>query len=397
MSGRIGARPVERVLIVSYEYPPLGGGGGVIFRDLAEELARRIEVTVLTSGAAGLPRREEQGGLRIVRTPVLLRNARATASLPSMLSFFPSSLWTGRRLLGESAFDLVHTSFAIPSGPSGLLLARRFGLPHLLSVHGGDLYDPSKRLSPHRTPLLKQTVRRVVQGSDRVVAQSTDTRRRTREIYGEREVDLVPLAVRPVPFAPASREALGLAPEARVLVTVGRLVARKGLGALIERVARLPEPSVQLVVVGDGPERETLEARARATGAAERVRFTGYVSDERKWQLLAASDLYVSTSLHEGFGIVFLEALECGLPVLCYDRGGQTDFLTPEVAELVPVDDLDAFEKRLLELLRDDARRRRMGEAGRRVAREFHVDRFADRYQALYAECAEARARRAAR
>lgn len=397
MSGRASKAAVERVLIVSYEYPPLGGGGGVIVRDLAEELAGRIGVTVLTSAARGLPRREEKGGLCIVRTPVLLRTAKATASLPSMLSFFPSSLWAGQRLLRERSFDLVHSFFAIPSAPSGLLLARRFGLPHVLSLLGGDIYDPSKWLSPHRTPLLKQTVRWAVRESDRVVAGSRDIERRTREIYSERAIETVPLAVRPPRFERASRKALGLDPEARVCITVGRLVARKGLAPLIDLVAGLPDRRVQLVVVGEGPERGALETRARSAGAGERVRFKGHVSDEEKWQLLGASDLYVSTSLHEGFGIVFLEALECGVPVLCYDCGGQTDFLSPDVAELVPVGDREAFGARFAGLLEDDERRRRMGEAGRRVAREHHIDAFADRYQALYAECVASRARTAER
>ena len=388
-AGSAPRRDARRVLIVTYEYPPLGGGGGVIFRDLAEELARTIEVSVLTSGRPGLPERERSGKLEIVRVPVWMRNADATASLPSMLSFFPSSLRVGTRLLRERAFDLVHTSFAVPSGPSGLLLARRFGLPHVLSLHGGDLYDPSKALSPHRTPLLKQTVRWVIHGSDRVVAQSSDTRGRAISIYGERDVDTIPLAVPRPCFTPAPRGALGLdlTEQDTVLVTVGRLVARKGLGDLLEVVKQLGDPRFKLVVVGEGPARAELEARARSLGIAGALRFTGFVPEERKRQILEASDLYVSTSLHEGFGIVFLEAMQHGLPVVCFDRGGQTDFVNDSVGRLLPLGDLARCRAAILEIAGDPALRARLGAAARRLADEYSVERYARRYQDVYAEC----------
>ncbi len=387
-------RPAERVMIVTYEYPPLGGGGGVIFRDLAEELARSIEVTVLTTGRAGLPPREVAGNLEIVRVPVLMRDADATASLPSMLSFFPSSLWTGARLLRERRFDVVHTSFAVPSGPSGLLLARRFGLPHVLSLHGGDVYDPSKALSPHRTPVLKQTVRRVIHSSDRVVAQSSDTRQRALTIYGERDIDCIPLAVRRPAFSPVPRSELGLdlGPDDFALVTVGRLVARKGLDQLLEVLAELGDPRFKLVVVGEGPEGDALRTKAKECGVADAVRFTGFVSDERKWQILSASDLYVSTSLHEGFGIVFLEAMDVGLPVVCYDRGGQVDFVSDRVGRLLPLGEAKRFRDEILILAGKPALRAELADAARKLAADYSIGRFAERYQQIYAECLQARA-----
>ncbi len=383
----------RRVLIMTYEYPPLGGGGGVIFQDLAEELARSLEVTVLTSGRKSLPAHERSRGVEIVRVPVLMRNANATASLPSMLSFFPASLKAGTRLLRERPFDLVHSSFAVPSGPSGLLLARRFGLPHVLSLHGGDLYDPSKALSPHRTPLLKQTVRWVIHGSDRVVAQSSDTQKRSNEIYGERDLDCIPLAARRPHFEAVPRTALDLGLEDHhfVLVTVGRLIARKGLSQLLELVSKLADPRFRLVVVGAGPEQATLEAKARRLGIPDAARFAGFVSEERKWQILAASDLYVSTSLHEGFGIVFLEAMQHGLPVACYDRGGQTDFVSDQVGRLLPLGDLARFRDEILKLAADPALRARLGEAARRLASDYSIEHCARRYRAIYAECLRAR------
>jgi glycosyltransferase involved in cell wall biosynthesis len=382
---------VLRVLIVTYEYPPLGGGGGVIFRDFAEELSRSIEVTVLTSGRKGLAPREVDGNLEVLRVPVVMRDAEATASLPSMLSFFPSSLRVGRRLLRGRSFDLVHSSFAVPSGPSGLLLARHFHLPHLLSLHGGDVYDPSKRLSPHRTPGLKQTVRWVIHGSDRVVAQSSDTLRRAVEFYGEREIDCIPLAAQATAFEAVPRAALGLdlSDDDIVLVTVGRIIKRKGLEQLLEIASELDDPRFKIVIVGEGPERAALDAQAEELDIAQAVRFAGFVSEERKWQILAASDLYVSTSLHEGFGIVFLEAMMVGLPVLCYDRGGQVDFVSDDVGRLLPVGDTGRFRDEIRALGANPEQRAGLGASAKRLAAEYSIGRYAERYMDIYRDCLE--------
>ncbi len=381
--------------MVNYEYPPLGGGGGVINQQFAEELAGRLPVTVLTSGRAGLPRDERKGDLRIHRIPVLMRSADAVASHVSMLSFFPSSLWYGRRIMATEPVDIVHSFFAIPSAPSGLLLARWAGCPHVLSVLGGDIYDPSKKLSPHRTPILKQTVRAMVHRSDRVVAESRDIADRTRMIYDAPEVDRIPLALHPFPYTKISRRELNpdFSDDSILLITVGRLVSRKRVDDLIDAVAHIDDERVRLIVVGDGPMRGELEAQARDRGVEDRVSFAGFVSEERKWQLLAASDVYVSATSHEGFGISFLEAMEAGLPVVSHDCGGHVDFLNEEVSFLVELGNSLGLREKITRICGDFALRTRMGAAARDEAKKFHIDAFADRYLDLYRECLEERAR----
>jgi len=100
---------------------------------------------------------------------------------------------------------------------------------------------------------------------------------------------------------------------------------------------------------------------------------------------LAMSDLYVSTSQHEGFGLVFVEGMAAGLPVVCYDHGGQTDFLeSGRTGYVVPLNDLEAFGQRCRELIDDQALRRRMGEENRRRAEPMFADQCAKQYEALF-------------
>src|SRR5262245_12249745 len=104
-----GLRLAMRILFCNYEYPPLGGGGGVINAMLAEALAQRHEVTILTSRAFGCPLDALQHGVRVVRVPVLARRQMATANIPSMFAYLVMGMLRGRRMVAGDRFGLVDT------------------------------------------------------------------------------------------------------------------------------------------------------------------------------------------------------------------------------------------------------------------------------------------------
>ena len=383
-----------RILFCNYEYPPLGGGGGVVMAALARQLARRHEVTVLTSRAGDLRAEDTDAGVRVLRVPVFFRRQLAVANFPSMLAYLPSGLVRGLALGRAAAFDVINTHFVVPTGPLGQMLAHVRRLPNVLSVHGGDLFDPSKRSSPHRHATLRATVRWLLRAADDVVGQSRDTVSHVREIYGvDRPVGLIPLGIeRPPPIGPVSRAAFGLAENALVLVTVGRLVARKATTQLIDAVAASGIPEAHLLIVGDGPDAGAIAQRAAELGISERVHALGQISDAGKYAALAVADAFVSTSQHEGFGLVFLEAMAFGLPVVCYDRGGQTDFLASgQTGSVVALNDLDAFTRALRALHADREGRAACGRRNRQLVESFFIDTCAARYESVFAAAIERR------
>ena len=375
-----------RILICNYEYPPLGGGGGVATADIAEQLARCHDVTVLTSSGLGLSDRELVNGVDVIRLPVVGRRKRATASMMSMLSYVPLAVREGARLTKHQAFDIVNTHFAVPTGPAGRRIAHKAGIPNVLTVHGGDLYDPSKFFSPHRHAILRRTVRRQIIDADAVVAQSENTADNVRRYYSrEADVQIIPLGIKPPPPATVSRSDFGLPENAMVMVTVGRLVARKGLDRLIEAVRRAGDPRLHLVVVGSGPLAGGLADLARRSQVASQVHFPGYVSEKDKYGLLRTADFYVSSSLHEGFGLVFLEAMACGLPVVCYDHGGQTDFLEDgRTGFLIKAGHLDALVSACRNLADDAGARQTMGMTNLERVKPYFIEECARRYEALF-------------
>ncbi len=108
---------------------------------------------------------------------------------------------------------------------------------------------------------------------------------------------------------------------------------------------------IYLAIIGDGPESEPVMRAACEAGVAHRVKMLGHVTERQKYAALGMSDIFVSTSQHEGFGLVFLEAMAYGLPIVCYDRGGQVDFLsTPATGALVKLNDIEHFTQAVLDL-----------------------------------------------
>jgi glycosyltransferase involved in cell wall biosynthesis len=376
-----------RILFCNYEYPPLGGGGGVINALLAEELAHRHEVTVLTSRGLALPESDVENGVRVVRAPVFFRGAEAAASMASMLAFLPMGMRRGRRLLRSERFDVLNTHFAVPTGPVGDHLARFAAIPNVLTVHGGDLYDPSKWTSPHRHALLRLWIRSLLRRADAVVGQSRNTLENMSRYYAPGiEGERIPLGIRrPTEDGAAARGDHGFSPSDVILVTVGRLVARKGLAQLLELMEDLKRENVRLLIVGSGPQEEDLKKQASARGLDHRVRFLGRVEESEKFRILRMCDLYVSSSQHEGFGLVFLEAMACKLPVVCYDHGGQTDFLEDQrTGYLVPLNDRDRFKASCRRLISDRDARLRIGQHNLRRVEEFFIQNCARNYETLF-------------
>jgi glycosyltransferase involved in cell wall biosynthesis len=354
-----------RILVVNYEYPPLGGGGGVLSRILVAELARNHEVTVLTSRGPGLPAESFDDGAHVIRVPVIGRRDLATASMPSLMSFVPSARRAGRALVARSPLDMVHTFFAVPSGPAGAAIAKRAGVPHVLTVIGADVYDPTRAVSPGQFGPLSSAVGRIVRGATGVTAISRDIAQRAKRLSGRHDISVVSCAI-PRPALPrADRAALGRQPGDFVVVTIARLVARKGIDVLIHAVGRAGPP-VRLEVVGDGPQRERLEALA-ADVAPGRVTFAGGLASNEKGLRLVSADAFALVSQHEGFGLVYLEAMHAGLPIVAGDEGGQTDFLRDgHNALLVRPGDASGLAAALRRLAADRELRSRLGNAGRR-------------------------------
>lgn len=375
-----------KILLINFEYPPLGGGGGVATAQIAKELAARHEVHVLTTAFHNLPSEEILHGVHIHRIQVWGRKELPTATIISLLTFAPAALWNGIALMRQYKFDIIHAQFVIPSGLPAALLAMVFRVPFVLTFVGGDVYDPSKALSPHRIAILRALIRWIASRADARTAISHDTKTRTIELHGVQEdIKVVPIGLVHRTQTNTSKIQNGIPEDSLLCVSIGRLVPRKGYDVLLQAWKNIP--NAHLVIMGDGPLKVELTNMITSFGLVDRVLLAGHVTEEQKQKYLSCADLYVSAAQHEGFGIVFLEAMDAGLPIVAANDGGQRDFLHHgEHALLVAPHDHPAITRAIDELMSDAYLRDRMGKKNKEDVQQYYIENTAKQFEKVLAD-----------
>ncbi len=355
--------------MLTCEYPPIGGGGATVCRLLGRAFAALgHEVDIVTAGMPGLPSTEAEDGARIHRVGGY-RRRRHYSTAAEQATFLWPMYRAAASLLRRHRYDVIHSHFIVPTGWLGYRLSRRFGVPHAITAHGSDVpgYNPDRFGFLHS--LLLPEWRRVLRQARWVTSPSHFLA----ELIGSQFP--VPVAVIPNPFAFDRQLAR---PRRRLVLTVSRLVPRKGVQFLIEAMGGLPE-GWELVVAGDGPSRAALEHQASGLP----VRFTGFVSREEVAKLYAEAAIFVLPSLVENFPMVLLEAMNAGCAVITTDAYGCGE-LAGDAGVLVPPEDADSLRRALLRLIGDPAERERLGEVARQRAREFAPEKIAGRFLTLF-------------
>jgi D-inositol-3-phosphate glycosyltransferase len=360
------------------------GGMNVYVRELSRELGRMgVEIDVYTrSQNPAIPRLVSLGErAHVIHVPAGPERPLSSESLTAHLDEFVEGVEEWRVARGD--YDLVYAHYWL-SGLAGLALRERWGVPVLQMFHTlGRLKNSVARSASEVEPLRRiEAEGRLVAGVDRIVAANVVERDHLLRHYrAERSrIAVVPCGVDTELFRPGDRaEArqqlrLGHGP---IALYVGRLEPIKGLDTLLDAVGQLRASghALELLVVGgDGDEASAgheaeLRRRIRALGFASSVRFLGMQPQDRLRTYYVAADVTVLPSYYESFGMVALEAMACGSPVVGSRVGGLTTTVRDGVTgHLVPEGNVDALAQRLADLITDPDARERLGREGVRWA-----------------------------
>jgi len=379
------------ILLLCHEYPPLGGGGGVGAKQYADAWAQKgNHVTVLTAWRRGLNFEEIQNGTRIVRVITIPSKDRATFSIASMFSYIISGffhiLWNKQ---SYRDFQVINSHFCIPTGLLGFMASKLLFRPHVLTIIGGDIYDPTKRSSPHRHFITRVLNRFLMDSADRVVAISGDTKEKAIDSYRVRkDITVINYGFHPTDLTTHNRPKDDSEDGKYRLVAVGRLIPRKGFEYLIRAMARLPE-NIVVNIVGDGPLEKHLRTIADENNLNGRVNFTGYVPRERINRYLLNANCFVLPSLHEGLGIVVQEAMQAGLPIVSTDNGGQIDLIKHlRNAILIAPRDVDGLTAGIMRFYTDRKLANSVRRNNRQDIKKHYIEANCEKYIGIFAELA---------
>jgi D-inositol-3-phosphate glycosyltransferase len=272
-------------------------------------------------------------------------------------------------------YDLIHSHYWL-SGRVGVILSQRWKVPHVVTFHtlaktklrarAGEM-EPQWRISAEKI---------VSQSADAIVVTTAQEQEDLSRLYGiaRSKVHVIPAGVDLELFRPIdkneARQALGLR-EDKVILYVGRIEPLKGLDVLVGALPLLEDPeNTRLLVVGGKPgqdaELERLKSFADELGIGEKVTFTGAVEQDRLPVYYSAADAFVLPSYYESFGLVALEAMACGTPVVVSRVGGLKTFIkNGETGYLIPWHCPEPFAQRLDMLLENPSLREKMGKAAR--------------------------------
>jgi glycogen(starch) synthase len=395
-----------RVLLVSWEYPPvIEGGLARHVRKLSEHLVGEgVEVHVLSRSGGHLPAEELRHGVVVhrVREPEFPRDINAFVHWVDRMNADMCELGMG--LCERLEFDLVHSHDWLVADVAQRL-ADRIGCPWLVTVHATEFGRHQGWVSTYPQSHIHAVERHMVAAADRVITCSHYMRGHVATVLAAplQRITVIQNAVDPRDLEVAvdldRLRARFAKPDERLVLLVGRLVYEKGFHVALDALARVIAGvgGVRFVVAGSGTAEAELREQAQRLGLMEHGSFLGWIGDDMLHSLYRIAEIAIVPSIYEPFGLVALEAMACGCMCIVADTGG--------LREVVPADGTVGLRFRsrdsgdlgevLAQILTDDGARERLVAEAREHVLSFDWSEVARRTREVYLELVGAEAARA--
>lgn len=297
----------------------------------------------------------------------------------------------------DSKLDLVHAHYAIPHAMSAYMAREITGIPYVVTLHGSDVH------SLGQDPAYKPVVQHTIERADAVTAVSEFLMKKAHEELGiEREIHVIPNFIDVTKFSHLNgvrlyvesgcvglrkeEDVVELNPEEKILLHASNFRKVKRVVELVEimRIVVDHFPSARLIIAGDGPTRIEVERKIEALDLCNNIHLLGVKSNMQ--EIMCSADLFLLNSTLEGMPLVLLEAMSCGLPVITTPAGGIPELVRPGTDGVVTKGfDQEEYAQVIIEMLENDEKRKKFGEAGRkRVEESFSAERVVNMYEKVF-------------
>lgn len=370
-----------KVLVISHEYPPIGGGGANACYYLTREMVMlNNDVTIVTSSYKDLFEEEKCEGVRIIRVNAK-REKEDKSTFVEMMWFLKGAFFSCNELLKREKFDVCLVFFGIPSGPLGLYLRKRYNIPYIVRFGGGDIPGAQKRFEV-LYKILTPIIRSIWRNAAALIANSEVLRDKALSFDSRYKISIISNGV-DSEFYCKKAENKGLRENISILF-VSRLIQGKGLQYIIPQMRYINKKTgAILTVVGDGPYRKELEHITDECGVNDFVVFEGKKNKSELKYFYSNADLFILPSESEGMPNVVLEAMSMGLPIIMTPCGGAKELIDGNGI----VVGIDQFCDRIVELCMNESLRVEYGiESARRARTLFSWESRARAYLDIMSE-----------
>lgn len=370
---------MKHVLVLNYEFPPLGGGASPVSYEIAKGYAAAgYSVDVVTMAFGDLAKFENRDGLTIYRV-ASGRRKKSISTFWEQLAYLFSAFFIVRRLISRKQYSFSHCHFLVPTGILALVIYRLYGLKYIVTSHGSDVpghnIDRFKILHKFTGPIIRQ----VINSAYRVTVPSQYLKDLIVNRVARRgRADNIVI----IPNGCLTLERPNIVKE-NLILSVGRMQPMKGFQFLISAFKDLGNVGWKLILVGEGPSKKSLERQA---GNASNIEFTGWLeaSGDRLAELFNKAKIFALLSQRESQGLVYIEAMSAGCAILGSDWGAIKETVTPDIGILVNPTNGAEVSKGLARLISEPDLIERCSKQSKHRYQEFYSwHKIIDKYIAL--------------
>ena len=371
-----------KILVLNYEFPPLGGGAGNATYYLLKEFAKLddIYVDLVTSSASEFEHQKFSQNINIYKLNIGKKGNIHYQSNKDIIIYTIKSYFFTRKLLHQKKYNLVHAFFGIPCGFIGYLFRKK--IPYIISIRGSDVPGYNERFSD-LYKVLSPLIKKVWKNSKAVIANSRDLKKLALITSPNQKIDIIYNGIDVGEFKARNKKNN----NSFNVLCVTRLIKRKGIKYLVlalpKVIKKYPDLNLKLTIIGEGNLKKDLEDLVKDKNLNRFIYFKGLIEHSQLPLYYNRADVFILPSLNEGMSNAVLEAISSGLPIITTDTGGTSE-LVKENGFIVPKKNSEKISEALIKLIEDKDLCLEMGEKSREIAEKLGWDKVAEQYLEIY-------------
>ncbi|MCF7900764.1 glycosyltransferase family 4 protein [Candidatus Woesearchaeota archaeon] len=361
-----------KILMLNYEFPPLGGGAANANYYLLKEFAKdkNIKIDLITSSPGKFKVEQFSDNIRIFKLDVN-KKEKHYWKMKEILKWFLKANKLSKKLIRKYDYDLCHCWFGWPSGIIGYLNRRK--LHYIIALRGSDVPGHNKKFK-YLDPLLFKPISKIVWTKAKIIIANSEGLKKLALKTLKRRINIVYNGVDTIKFRPAKNKKNK---KTTNLVSTGRLNKIKGYNFLINAMKGIK--NIDLTIIGNGPEKKRLELQACKLNV--KVKFLGERTNDEIANLLPKHDIFILTSQNEGMSNSTLEAMACGLPIITTKVGGSKE-LIKQNGYLVETKNVKSIHYAIKKILKKDIKK--LGFVSAKLAKTFSWKNICKEYIEIY-------------